>query len=553
MRQITFFFMAFITALGFSQQPSTTPPTPTEQQADVVSVFSDNYSGDPVITTTTFGANNNSAAVINASGNDVYEFTIVDGDFQGFEFDNALNLSQMENLHYDIWIEGSVPVGNVFNTTVSYHAAGHLTGQTTGYVHTNATIADGDEGQWLSFDIPLENFNPDLLSGPKDIISQMVFTYTNYTSSNTIYLDNLYFWRDAVDPNQDATLSDLLVDGSPINDFSPGVFDYNFVVPNGTSTVPTVTATANQSGSSINITDATGIPGTTTITVTAPDGNTTQDYTVNFEEEGVLPPDTDSPEQGSTGNDLYVYSDINGPSVSNFNFNTFAGGVAVSEDDIEGNGNNVGLLAADPSASWFYGAQWDAENLNAGGYNFVHLNYYATNSTEFNFYLIDASAGIPGGNPEEPRYSFGDSNADQTLVTGSWESVFIPLDHFTNFPTPSFSYDLDDIFQYKFDGNGTVYFDNIFFSSTNTLGNESFDQAQYKSYPNPATDVWNISSANTQIKSVEIFNTLGKSVKHVDANNSDVSIQVNDLSSGIYFAKIYDTNGQFNTIKLIKK
>ena len=63
----------------------------------------------------------------------------------------------------------------------------------------------------------------------------------------------------------------------------------------------------------------------------------------------------------------------------------------------------------------------------------------------------------------------------------------------------------------------------------------------------------NTNSANTQIKAVEIFNTLGKSVKHVDANNSDVSIQVNDLSSGIYFAKIYDTNGQFNTIKLIKK
>ena len=554
MRHITLFLSLILSVNCFAQQPTTAPPTPNEQQADVVSVFSDNYTGDPVITPTTFGQSNNSAAVIDVSGNDVYEFTIVDGDFQGFEFDNALNLSQMENLHYDIWIEGSIPVGNVFNTTVSYHSAGHLTGQTTGYVHTNATIADGDEGQWLSFDIPLENFNPDMLAGPKDIISQMVFSYTNFTSSNTIYLDNLYFWRDAVDPNQDATLSDLLVDGSTIDGFSPGVFDYNFEVANGTTTVPTVTATANQAGSTVNIADANGIPGTTTVTVTAPDGTTTQDYTVNFEEEGVLPPNTDSPEQGSTGDNLYVYSDLNGPTVSNFNFNAFAGnGVAVSEDDIEGNGNNVGLLAADPSAFWFYGAQWDAEDLNAGGYNFVHINYYATNSTEFNFYLIDETAGIPGGNPEEPRYRFGGPTPDEAIVTGSWQSVFIPLDHFVNFSTPSFSYDLNDIFQYKFDGNGTVYFDNIFFSSTNTLGNDSFEQAQYKTFPNPATDVWNISSANAQIKSVEIFNTLGKSIKQVDVNNSDVSIQVNELSTGIYFAKIYDTNGQFNTVKLIKK
>jgi hypothetical protein len=555
MRKITLLCSLLISGLIFAQVPDTAPPAPTEAQVDVVSVFSDAFTGDPTITPTTFGQSSNTAQVVNLAGNDVYEFTIVDGDFQGFEFGSALNLSQMENLHYDVWIDGSIPVGNVFNTTVSYHSAGHLTGQTTGYVHTNASIADGQDGQWLSFDISFSSFAPDLAAGAKDIISQMVFSYTNYTSSNTIYVDNIYFWRDAVDPNQDATLSDLAVDGTTINNFSPGVIDYDFTVPNGTSTVPTVTATPSQAGSTISITDAAGIPGTTSVMVTAPDGNTTETYTVNFEEEGVLPPSTDSPEQGSTGDDLIVYSGITGEStVANFNFNAFAGnGVAVSEVDVEGNGNNAGLLAADPSAFWFYGAGWDAVDLVAGGYQFVHLNYYATNSTEFNFYLIDATAGIGGGAPEEPRFRFGGATPDAQLVTGSWQSVYIPLSHFENFPTGAFNYDLNDIFQYKFDGNGTIYFDNIYFSTTNTLGNETFSDNGFLVYPNPSKDNWNFKSTNAIIQTVDIFNTLGRLVKSIEVDNSEVRIDASDLSNGIYFAKINSQGNNTQTIKLIKQ
>ena len=554
MRKITILCSLLISGLIFGQAPDVAPQTPSQAQADVVSVFSDAFTGDPTITTTTFGQSSNSAQVVNLAGNDVYEFTIVDGDFQGFEFGSALNLSQMENLHYDVWIDGSIPVGNVFNTTVSYHSAGHLTGQTTGYVHTNPTIADGQNGQWLSFDISFSNFTPDLAAGAKDIISQMVFSYTNYTSSNTIYIDNIYFWRDAVDPNQDATLSDLLVDGTTIDNFSPGVTDYDFTVPNGSTDVPSVSATATQSGSSVNISDASGIPGTTTVTVTAPDGATTETYTVNFEEEGVLPPTTDSPEQGSTGDDLIVYGGISGePTVTNFNFNAFAGnGVAVSEVDIEGNGNNAGLLAADPSAFWFYGAGWDPVDLVAGSYQFVHLNYYATNSTEFNFFLIDQTANIGGGAPEEPRFRFGGATPDAQIVTGSWQSVFIPLSHFDNFPTGAFDYDLNDIFQYKFDGNGTVYFDNIYFSTTNTLGTASFDQGSISAFPNPTSSAWNFSASNTKIQTIEIFNTLGKSVRLIEVNDDRVAIDASDLSTGIYFAKIQNENNQFNTIKLIK-
>jgi hypothetical protein len=121
--------------------------------------------------------------------------------------------------------------------------------------------------------------------------------------------------------------------------------------------------------------------------------------------------------------------------VQNFNFNAFAGAVSVSEIDIEMDGNLTGKLENID----FYGAGWDAVGVDT--FDYVHLDYYATTSTSFSFYLIDATAMIPGGNPEEPRYTVAAMGGDETLVAGQWKSVFIPLSHFTNYPTPNFSYD----------------------------------------------------------------------------------------------------------------
>ena len=53
-------------------------------------------------------------------------------------------------------------------------------------------------------------------------------------------------------------------------------------MPSGTTTVPTVTATATDANASVVITDATALPGSTSVTVTAEDGTTEQVYTINF-------------------------------------------------------------------------------------------------------------------------------------------------------------------------------------------------------------------------------------------------------------------------------
>lgn len=84
-----------------------------------------------------------------------------------------------------------------------------------------------------------------------------------------------------------ATLADLSIDGTTIDDFATDVISYDVVLPSATTDVPEVTATTTDDNASKAITAATSLPGSTTVVVTAEDGNTTKTYTVNFSLEAV--------------------------------------------------------------------------------------------------------------------------------------------------------------------------------------------------------------------------------------------------------------------------
>lgn len=74
-------------------------------------------------------------------------------------------------------------------------------------------------------------------------------------------------------------LSSLNVDGKQITGFNPDVTNYDVVVPDGMTSVPQVSATANTG--SVAITQATAVPGVATVTSTGPDGIVAT-YKINF-------------------------------------------------------------------------------------------------------------------------------------------------------------------------------------------------------------------------------------------------------------------------------
>ncbi|GGP02014.1 hypothetical protein GCM10010992_04700 [Cloacibacterium rupense] len=89
-----------------------------------------------------------------------------------------------------------------------------------------------------------------------------------------------------------------------------------------------------------------------------------------------------------------------------------------------------------------------ASNINVSSYGFLHIDYYSANSTALNFYLIS-----PG--PVEKAYTLSVPTGLGTNNNG-WKSVDIPLSAFS--PVA-----LANVFQFKVDGNGDVFFDNIYF------------------------------------------------------------------------------------------
>lgn len=82
--------------------------------------------------------------------------------------------------------------------------------------------------------------------------------------------------------SNNARLADIQVNGTNIAGFNAYLNTYNVQLPYGTTQVPVVTASAQDAGATIAITQPTTTSGTATINVTAADGTTKNTYTINF-------------------------------------------------------------------------------------------------------------------------------------------------------------------------------------------------------------------------------------------------------------------------------
>lgn len=131
----------------------------------------------------------------------------------------------------------------------------------------------GATSNWYQVSLTLNDNNPTLY-----LRFRASATYgTNATG--LFYLDDISLSALSL---ADATLSDLKVNGTTIAGFSPATINYNYLVPAGSVTVPTVTATPAQSAATVQVLPTASIPGITSVVVTAPDGITNRTYTVNF-------------------------------------------------------------------------------------------------------------------------------------------------------------------------------------------------------------------------------------------------------------------------------
>jgi hypothetical protein len=73
----------------------------------------------------------------------------------------------------------------------------------------------------------------------------------------------------------------------------------------------------------------------------------------------------------------------------------------------------------------------------------------------------------------------------------------------------------------------------------------------FKAFPNPTNNVWNIKTNNQQIQSVVVYDVLGKQVFALQPKSDRVEINSEKFSKGIYMAKIQTNFGE-SSIRLVK-
>jgi len=167
-------------------EPTTAAPTPTQDAADVIALFSNAYTNVAVDTWRTEWS---SATLedIQIEGDDVKKYT--DLDFVGVETTggNLLDLSGMTHLHVDVW----TPNMTTFRINlVDFGADGGFDGGDDS--NHELAFENPAQGQWISYDLPLSDFTG--LNSTENM-AQYIFSGLP-VGEGTLYIDNVYFYAE---------------------------------------------------------------------------------------------------------------------------------------------------------------------------------------------------------------------------------------------------------------------------------------------------------------------------------------------------------------------
>ncbi len=134
-------------------------------------------------------------------------------------------------------------------------------------------------------------------------------------------------------------------------------------------------------------------------------------------------------------------------------------------------------------------------------------------------------------------YDAGTDDATDYVHTNTPSAPPVPVSMITGFPV-----------------NGNRMATITFTYNSSTLSTENFDDlSDIRVFPIPADHQINITQGTHLIKSIEIFNLLGKRVQTISNVSSESRLQINttDLSSGIYLLKLTDINDASLTKKIV--
>jgi hypothetical protein len=490
-----------LNSTGQAVTPLTPAPTPTVNADKVISMFSNAYTNVNVDTWNT-GWQFSTAETfdIQIAGNDVKRYRNL--NFVGIEFaSQTINASSMTHFHMDIWTPDPTDLPAAFKVLlVDFGANGTFGGNDDASHELSITRPTLVSEQWVSLDIPLSNFTG---LTTRAHLAQLVLS----GSLPNVYVDNVYFYdagtvvatgptTAAPTPTRNPTDVISIFSDTYTNvtgtDFNPNwgqatTVTQQPVAGNNTLRYAGLNYQGTQFGSNLNVSTMTHlhldfwtanstalniytispgpvekpfaltVPTTGWASVDIPLANFSPVDLANLIQfkfdgngdiyldniyfyktsSGGTEPTTAAPTPTfNAANVISIFSDAyTNVAASDLNPN-WGQATQVTQALVAGNNTLVytGLN--------YQGLQLGS-NQNVSSMTHLHLDFWTANSTELKVFLIS-----PG--PAEKSYAL-------TVPTSGWSSIDIPLTEFL--PTV----DLNNVFQFKFEGNGKIYLDNILF------------------------------------------------------------------------------------------
>jgi hypothetical protein len=149
------------------------PIPPNRPEVDVISVFSEAYTNLP---NTDFNPNWGQSTIVSfeeINGDSTLKYSNL--NYQGTQFESPIDATEMDYLHIDVWTDDADEL-NVFLIS-------------TGPAETPYPL-EISSAEWVSYEIPLTAFS-DIV----DLSDVIQFKFDG-TQGATIYLDNLYFYKE---------------------------------------------------------------------------------------------------------------------------------------------------------------------------------------------------------------------------------------------------------------------------------------------------------------------------------------------------------------------
>ncbi len=200
--------------------PEAAAPTPTVPEADVVSLFSDAYT-DVTVDTWSAEWDNADVADVDIDGNATKKYSNL--VFAGIEFTSSpIDASAMTHFHMDFWTPDETADPAVFKIKLVDFGADGAFGGDDDVEHevtlTAATTPALATGSWVSLDIPFSSFAGLTTRGA---LAQMILS----GDPNTVYLDNIYFYRAEVSEPTAAAPTPTAAEADVVSLFSDAYTD----------------------------------------------------------------------------------------------------------------------------------------------------------------------------------------------------------------------------------------------------------------------------------------------------------------------------------------